>query len=341
MSLTTLMGPSSNIKVGAVAHGIMLMTWVPKAIPDEQAFEAFKAGIDALPSDTKMLINSGEFYGPTLGTDSLELLSRFFEKYPSYADRVFLSVKGGLKAGVMIPDGSPENLKRSIDACKAALRGTKRIDLFECARVAQNASLESVLETLKGFVAQGDFDYIGMSECSAETLRKAVSIAPILSVEIEVSLWSYEEETKKVIATAKELGLSVHAYSPIGCGMLTGQIKKASDIPEGDIRHSISRFSPENFDENLKLVAALETFAEKRGVTAAQLAIAWVRSLGEHIIPLAGSSKKERTLENLKAAEIVLSAEELASIDEILQKFAVKGGRAIDGVDPKVLHLWG
>jgi pyridoxine 4-dehydrogenase len=120
---------------------------------------------------------TAEFYGNDFGTASLELLSRFFEKYPTYTDRVFLSVKGGSKEKELTPDGSPENLKRSVDACNAALRGKKRMDLFECARVPSNASLESVLETLKGLVAQGSFDYIGMSECSAETLRKAASVS--------------------------------------------------------------------------------------------------------------------------------------------------------------------
>jgi pyridoxine 4-dehydrogenase len=164
----------------------------------------------------------------------------------------------------------------------------------------------------------------------------------------------------KVIATAKELGIAVHAYSPIGRGMLTGQIKKVTDIPgtfllpscstsfsrffcmlEGDMRHRLSRFAPENFDQNLKLVEAVQEVAEKKGVTAAQLAIAWVRAQGDHIIPLAGSSKKERTLENLKSANVQLTPQELATIDEILQRCTVKGGRYNDHVPAQALHLWG
>ncbi|KAI0636842.1 aldo/keto reductase [Trametes polyzona] len=336
-------GTASGITVGKVAHGLMMMTWRDPStpLPDEDAFEAIKAGVDAMPPGVKMLLNSGEFYGPNCSTANLELLARFFEKYPEYADRTFLSVKGGLKEGSLVPDSSPENLRRSVDKINATLRGTKRLDLFESARVAQNVPLEDAIKTLVQLKEEGKFDHIGMSECSAASLRRANAVHPIATVEIEVSLWSYEEETKKVIATAQELGIAVVAYSPLGRGFLTGTIKSPKDLPAGDMRHHFSRFQEENFKHNMAIVDSVKAIAEKKNITPAQLSIAWVASRGAHVIPLPGSSNKKRTLENVAAGDVKLTEADLAELDEILAKHTVKGGRYRDDVDPKALHLWG
>ncbi|KAI0079967.1 aldo/keto reductase [Panus rudis PR-1116 ss-1] len=337
---TTLSGTASNVVVGKVAHGLMMMTWRAQPVSDEEAFEAIKAGIDALPAGAKMLLNSGEFYANDLGPANLELISRFFEKYPEYADKAFLSVKGGGRDRQMVVDSSPENLRRSVLACKAALRGKKKIDLFESCRVDHNYPIEEVMQTLKGLVAEGHFDHIGISECSAATLRRAAKVAPIAAVEIEVSPWSYEEETKKVLETAKELDIAVVAYSPLGRGYLTGTIKSPDDLPEGDMRRRFTRFKEEYFKANYAIVDALKGIAEKKKVTPAQLCIAWVGSLGKKVIPLPGSSNAKRTLENLAGGDIELSDEEQKEIFSIIEKFEVKGDR-YNGMDPKVLHLWG
>ncbi|KAI9065148.1 aldo/keto reductase [Trametes sanguinea] len=319
------------------------MTWrdpnVP--LPDEEAFEAIKAGVDAMPSGVKMFLNSGEFYGPNASPANLELLARFFEKYPEYADRTFLSVKGGNQENSLDPDSSPENLRRSVDNINAALRGTKRVDLFECARVASNVPVEDAIKTLVQLKNEGKFDHIGMSECSAATLRRGNAVHPIAAVEIEVSLWSYEEETKKVIETAKELGIAVIAYSPLGKGFLTGAFKSPKDLPAGDIRHNMSRFHEENFKHNLAIVDSVKALAAKKNVTPAQLCIAWVAARGPHVIPLPGSSSKKRNLENISGGSIELTQADLSEIDETLAKHPVKGGRYNDNVDPDVLRLWG
>lgn len=340
-STTTLGGTASNVTVGRIGHGLMMMTWRAGFVtPDEQAFAAIKAGIDALPAGAKAFLNSGEFYGPDHSTINLELVSRFFEKYPDYADRAFISVKGGTKYHSFEPDSSPENLKRSVDAIKTALRGKKKLDLFESARVAPNVPIEEAVKTLAGFVKDGLFDHIGLSECSAETLRRAHAVHPIAVVEIEVSPWAYEDETKKVIATAKELGVAIAAYSPLGRGALTGSIKSPNDLDEGDVRRHLTRFQEENLKHNLAIVDDLKAIALKKGLTLPQLCLAWVCSLGSHVIPIPGSSHATRTVENLAAGDIVLSPEEKAEVDNIIASHEIKGDRYY-GAPQEVAHLWG
>ncbi|KAL4250393.1 NADP-dependent oxidoreductase domain superfamily protein [Abortiporus biennis] len=340
-NITTLGGTASGIKVAKVAHGLMMMTWVrSQPVPDEEAFESIKAGVDALPPDVKMFVNSGEFYANDLGTANLELLARFFDKYPDYAERIFLSVKGGTLPQKITFDASPQNLRRSVENINRALRGTKKLDLFESARVDPNVPVEEATKTLKGLLEEGLFEHIGLSECSAETLRRANTVHPIAVVEIEVSPWSYEEETKKVLATASELGIAVAAYSPLGRGFLTGAIRTLDDIPEGDHRRHFTRFKPENFKHNLEIVDEFIKVAKSKGVTPAQLCIAWVASLGDKVIPMPGSSHKSRTLENLGGGDIELSAQEKAEIERIINEYEVKGDRYA-GQDRKTLLLWG
>jgi len=343
MSQTTarLGGAASDIVIGKVAHGLMMMTWKPTPAPDEQAFAAIKAGIDSLPPGAKMYFNSGEYYGAGLTTANLELISRFFEKYPEYADRSFLSVKGSSVPGKLDIDGSRENLRRSVDAILKALRGKKKLDLFEPARRDSRYEMEHYAEVLNEMIKEGKFDYIGLSEVSAETIRRAHKVMPVAAVEIEVSLQAYEQETKDVIATCKELGIAITAYSPLGRGLLTGQIKNLNDFEEGDFRRRFSRFQDDNIGHNLQLVDGLTVIANRKGITPAQVCIAWVRSLGDHVIPLAGSSNVKRTLENQAGGDVELSTEDLAEIAQLLEKYPRKGARYFDNASEQQLHLWG
>lgn len=319
----------------------MMMTWKPTPVSDEGAFEAIKSGLDSLPPGVKMLINSGEFYGINPPTANLELVARFFEKYPTYADKAFLSVKGASKIPEVGIDCSPENLERSVNRILEKLRGTKKLDLFECARVDPNYAIEDTIKVLSGFITKGLFDHIGLSECRAETVRRASAIAPITAVEIEVSPWSYTQETTDVIAMCKELNIAVVAYSPLGRGFLTGQIKRPGDLEAGDWRRNLTRFKDENMKHNFTIVDGLKAVADKKSITTAQLSIAWVASLGPHVIPLPGSSNKKRTLENLKGGDVQLSAEDLQEVSKVIQAHSVKGGRYIDEIGDAKLLLWG
>ncbi|KAJ7722872.1 aldo/keto reductase [Mycena maculata] len=332
-------GTASNTTVGRVAHGLMMMTLSLTPPTDEECFAAIKAGVDALHPGAKMILNSGEFYSLTRGTQNLELLSRFYAKHSDYAEKTFLSVGGMRLRGGAAPDSSLEYLRESVSNIQKALGPHKKMDLYEPARIDRSIPIEQAMENLVVLSKEGHFGHIGLSECSADTLRRAHAVYPVTAAEIEVSVWSYEAEQKKVIAAAGELGISVLAYSPLGKGFLTGNFSSPADVPAGDYRTRFTRFKEANMAQNMSLVSAISSLAAKKGVTAAQLLIAWVAALGEHVIPLPGSSKATRTLENCAAGDIELSAEEMADITAIAEKGEVKGDRMAGG--PELEHLWG
>ncbi|EJD07506.1 Aldo/keto reductase [Fomitiporia mediterranea MF3/22] len=343
-STATLGSGDKTITVGKVGHGLMLMTSNRKmAMSDEEAFDSIKASLDSVPPGAKMVLNSAEFYGilgPGAWTANLELIARFFEKYPEYTEKAFLSVKGGTKPDSLMPDSSPDNLKRSVDVVLEKLRGTKRLDLFQCARVDPNIPVEEATKTLAGFIAEGKFDYIGMSECRASTLRRANAVHHIAAVEIEVSPWSYDEMVKDVIATCEELGSIVNAYSPLGRGFLSGKYKTVGDLEEHDFRRTMERLEEENFKHNQAIIDGVQNIAAQKGVTPAQLCIAWVSALGPHMVPIPGSSTKARTEENCAAADIELSAAEVEAVKKILEEHPVKGGRYGPGGDKAYNLSW-
>ncbi|KAI0794174.1 aldo/keto reductase [Fomes fomentarius] len=338
---TTLGGTAADVVVGKVAHGLMTMT-VMAPIPDEQAFETIKSGIDALPPGAKMVLNSAEFYGRGDSLGNLELLARFFDKYPEYTARVFLSVKGGKEGFSGNPQELKEKIQHCVDKCNSALRGTKKIDLFQPGRLLRGVPVEDVVRALAELLKEGKFDHIGLSECRAESLRRGNAVYPISIVEIEVSPMAYEEETKKVLAAAEELGVAVAAYSPLGHGMTAGTIQTKEDLSRNPFhKHGFARFKEENWEYNKRLVDALASLAAKKGCTPAQLSIAWVASLGEKVIPLPGSTRKERTLENLHASDVQLSKADLDEIANIMETNPVHGARYFGDEHHENQKLWG
>lgn len=271
--------------------------------------------------------NAGEFYG-TPELNSLTLLNAYFTKYPEDASKVVLSVKGGLHN--MHPDGSPENVKRSIGNCLRLLDGKKKIDIFECARVDKNTPIEVTLKALEEHVKNGDIGGIALSEVSAATIERAVKVTKIVAVEVEFSLWSLDPLSNGVAAACAKNDIPLVAYSPIGRGMLTGEIQSRKDMPEGDMRLHYPRFSEENFPKNLELVKDLQEIAKEKGCTSAQLAIAWVKQQSKKdgnpvIIPIPGATTVPRVQEN--STDIQLDSAELAKISKVLDSFEVKGDR--------------
>ncbi|CAN8098699.1 unnamed protein product [Discula destructiva] len=313
-------------EVGPIGFGLMGLTWRPKPCPQEQAFEAMRAAI----TNGSNFWNGGEFYGPP-EYNSLVLLERYFEKYPDDADKVVLSIKGAggarLEKGA---DGSPEEIRRSLDAVLSQLNGRKKLDLFECARRDPKVDMKVTFAEIQKYIDAGKLGGISLSEVSAQTIHDAVKITSVKAVEVELSLFSTDVLENGVAAACAQYGIPLVAYSPLSRGMLTGDIKSIDDLPEGDIRRHFPRFSPQNFEHNITLVHRVMELAEKKGATPGQVAIAWTRALSRRpgmptIIPIPGATTADRVTENSKLVE--LTEEEMAVIDELLEKMDVKGAR--------------
>eukprot|EP01117_Protostelium_nocturnum_P008978 TRINITY_DN3224_c0_g1_i1.p1 TRINITY_DN3224_c0_g1~~TRINITY_DN3224_c0_g1_i1.p1 ORF type:complete len:333 (+),score=113.89 TRINITY_DN3224_c0_g1_i1:93-1091(+) len=312
--------------VGAIGLGLMGLTWRPTSTPDDQAFALIKNAVD----NGCNFLNAGEFYNrPDDPLANLTLLKRFFDKYPDYAPKVVLSVKGGINKDFS-PDASREGVRRSVETIQKALGTVKKLDMFECARVDKKVPIEDTASYVGELVKEGAIKYFGLSEVSAETIRRAHKVFPVAAVEVEYSLFSTDIETNGVLDACKELGITLVAYSPVARGLLTGEIKSPADIPEGDIRRHLDRFQPANFDANLKLVDLVKKQAEAKGVTVAQLAIAWVANQWEGIVPIPGSTSTERMLENQGSSKITFTEQEALELRKLVDSFEVKGGRYND-----------
>lgn len=253
------------------------LTWRAQPPSDEQAFKAMKAAI----ASGCNFWNAGEFYG-TPEHNSLHLLEKYFTKYPEDADKVVLSVKGGLKN--MVPDGTPEGVRASMDNCIKLLNGKKKLDIFEMARVDKNVPLETTLKTLEEeYVKTGKLGGIALSEVSGATIKKAAAITKIVAVEVELSLFYTDILTNGIAAACGEHAIPIVAYSPLCRGFLTGQIKKFEDLPEGDFRRHMPRFQPGNFETNLDIAKEVYKLADKKGCTPSQIAIGWVLSQSKNV----------------------------------------------------------
>jgi pyridoxine 4-dehydrogenase len=302
----------------------MGFTWRPKQTPDEEAFAAMKKALSLKVN----FWNAGEFYGAPDPTLNLQLINRYFTKYPEDADKVVLSVKGGLRLENLTADGSPEGVRRSIDNILRILDGKKHLDIFECARVDPNVPIQTTISTIAEYVKAGKISGIGLSEASVKTIRAAHEVHPIAGVEAEVSLWATDIWENGVADACRELGIPIIAYSPLGRGFLTGEIKSVNDIPEGDFRRHLDRFQPENFAHNLQLVESIKKIAERKGITVAQVALAWIRGKskdGLTIIPIPGATNEKRVEEN--STEFKLTVEEENEIEQIVKSIGVVGGR--------------
>ncbi|KAK3941547.1 pyridoxal reductase [Diplogelasinospora grovesii] len=312
--------------VGNIGFGLMGFTLRGRVLSDEQIFTTMKA---ALESGCNYW-NGGEFYG-TPERNSLTVLERYYERYPEDVGKILLNVKGCIyPAENFRPDSSPEGVKTSIESCVRMIGGKGRIDQFEAARKDPKVDIEVTMKAMQGHINAGDIGGIALSEVSAKNIRRAAKVAKITAVEIELSLWETEPLTNGVVQACAELDIPILAYSPLGKGMLTGQVKSFDDLAEGDFRRMLPRFQPDVFEENLRLVREVETLAARKGCTPGQIAINWLLALAKRpgmpeIIPIPGATTVERVKEN--AVEIDLTEEDLAEIDELLKKFTPVGDR--------------
>lgn len=270
------------------------------------------------------LLDTADMYGPFTNE---ELVGRAIR---DRRDDVILATKCGIVRDPKNPtsrsiNGQPTYIK---SACEASLRrlGVEVIDLYQLHRVDPATPIEDSVGAMAELVRSGKVRHIGLSEASPATLRRAHAVHPIASVQSEYSLWTRDPEDG-VLDTCRELGIGFLAYSPLGRGFLTGQIKSPSDFAPDDFRRLSPRFQGENFQKNLDLVARIEELSRAKGCTPSQLALAWLLSQADFIVPIPGTKRRQYLEENVGALAVRLSPEELARIDAALPKGAAVGTR--------------
>jgi aryl-alcohol dehydrogenase-like predicted oxidoreductase len=299
------LGPKGP-EVSAIGLGCMGMSAFYGATDEGEAIATIHRALE-LGCD---FLDTSDMYGPHTNE---ELLGRALR---GRREEVFLASKFGIK---IEPGGPGEPWRRSIDgspayvreACEGSLRrlGVEHIDLYYQHRVDPTTPIEETVGAMAELVGEGKIRHLGLSEASAATIRRAHAVHPIAAVQSEYSLWTREVE-EEVLPTLDELGIALVAYSPLGRGFLAGRFAAREEIEEGDFRRYGPRFSEENFERNYLLTERVRELAAERGSTPAQLALAWVLSRGEHIVPIPGTKRRTYLEDNLAAAEIELSAEE-------------------------------
>ena len=225
-------------------------------------------------------------------------------------------------------NGSPEYVRRACDASLERL-GIDHIDLYYQHRVDTSVPIEETVGAMAELVAAGKVGYLGLSEAGPATIRRAVSIHPICALQTEYSLWSRDPEDE-LLGVCRELGIGFVAYSPLGRGFLSGELRSIDDLAEGDRRRQMPRFQGDNFERNLELVERVTEIAKGKGVSPGQLALAWVLHQGEDIVPIPGTKRRSYLEENAAAADITLTQEELDRIDEASPSDSAAGDRYPD-----------
>ncbi len=281
-------------------------------------------------------LDTSDMYGPHTNE---QLVGRAID---GRREGVFLATKFGIK---LEPDPDGGTPKRSIDgspayvrkACEDSLQrlGTDHIDLYYQHRVDPNTPIEDTVGAMAELVKEGKVLYLGLSEASAETIRRANAVHPITAVQTEYSLWTRDVETE-ILPTLEQLGIALVAYSPLGRGFLSGRFSSPEELDEGDFRRSGPRFTGENLERNQFLVQRVRELASEKGVTPGQLALAWVLHRGEHIVPIPGTKRVSYLEENLAAADVQLTDEE---VEQIAEAVPAAAGERYDEAGMRSLNL--
>ncbi|EIN05498.1 Aldo/keto reductase [Punctularia strigosozonata HHB-11173 SS5] len=311
--------------IGYGAMGIGNIAYGTSQSEDERLKVRFRPTfLDALYESGCTFWDTANIYG-----DSEDLIGKWFAK-TGLRSKIFLATKFGIgfefENGVC---GKPEYARQS---CETSLKrlGIDTIDLYYLHRPDPTVPIEETVLALKELVKEGKVRHIGLSEPSAATLRRAHAIHPIAAVQVEYSPFTLDIEDPKInlLATARELGVKIIAYSPIGRGLLTGRYKSPDDFEEGDFRKIVARYSAENFPNILRLVDGLAEIGKRHGATAGQVALAWLLAQGEDVIPIPGTTQLKYLKENLGAVDVKLTPEEVKEVKEIAHKAdATQGDR--------------
>jgi aryl-alcohol dehydrogenase-like predicted oxidoreductase len=272
--------------------------------------------------------DTADIYGARMG-DNEQLVGRALA---GRRDEAVLATKFGNAVGedgARRIDGRPEYVRAAIDRSLARL-GVDHVDLYYQHRVDRSVPIEETVGAMAELVEAGKVRCLGLSEASAETIRRAHAVHPIAALQSEYSLWSRDPESNGVLETCRELGIGFVAYSPLGRGFLTGRFRSRDDFEEGDFRRNHPRFSGENFSRNLDLVARVQEISTEKGCTPGQLALAWVMSRGDDVVPIPGTKRRTYLEENAGAGDVELTDDDLALIEEAFPRDAAQGDRYAD-----------
>ncbi len=311
---------ASNLHVSAIGFGCMGLNFAyGQPTPKQESIALIRKAVDL----GETFFDTGEVYGPYTNEEIVGEALRPVRNQVTIATKFGFKIIDGKNAGM---DSRPEHIRDVADASLKRL-GIDRIDIFYQHRVDPAVPIEDVAGAVKDLIAQGKVRHFGLSEPSAQTVRRAHAVQKVAVLQNEYSLWTREPEHNGIFDACEELGIGFVAYSPLGRGFLTGAITKDTKLADTDFRKTVPRFSPEALDKNQALVDLLSRIAKDRKATPAQIALAWILARKPWIVPIPGTTKLARLEENLAAADIALSGAELADIEKSAAAITVEGDR--------------